>query len=153
MRFKVFAVIVLLLAALAAEEAAAAPCEPRADRPVSSRYLPDGVDRDPDTPGVQCADHLYDMDGRRPNAAPPVAPTAAPPPVAPSVAPAAAEPAPPPAAPAATPTAGPSAPAPPAPRVWWNGEFMTLAEFLCFQDAARNPFVDTLESTGCAASP
>ena len=43
-------------------------------------------------------------------------------------------------------------PPPPGPRVEWNGVFMDLSEFLCFQDAAKNVFHDTLESTGCSGA-
>lgn len=144
MRTKVFVVMVMVATVvMAIEGVAAAPCEPRPEYPNSSRYLPDGEDMDPDTPGVQCADHLYDMDGQRP--APP-APTAVPAQAVPAVGQPAPESPPQPAA-----TALPAeAPTSPRPRVWWNGRFMDRDEFLCFQDAARNPFVDTLESTGCA---
>lgn len=40
---------------------------------------------------------------------------------------------------------------PPPQMVEWNGRIMTMDEFLCFQDNHSNPFVDTLESTGCAS--
>ena len=145
-------------------------CDPteRQERefPRSSQSPGYGFDRDPDTPGIQCNDALFDMDGParrsapaapRPAAAPKTeqavgvssvvssgdggdgavsaeAPTATPDPTA------------------EAPETGESsnAPRPPGPRVWWNGVFMDMDEFLCFQERATNPFVDTLESTGCA---
>ena len=115
--------------------------------PRSSQIPGEGIDRDPDTPGIQCADYLFDMDGP-PRRSAPVAPR----PVAEQTVEDSG-------APTATsnPTAeapetaeSSSAPQPPGPRVWWNGVFMDMDEFLCFQDSAQNPFVDTLESTGCA---
>lgn len=51
--------------------------------------------------------------------------------------------------PTVEPTPGPT-PSTPTERVEWNGQFMDMSEFLCFQDRARNVFHDTLESTGCS---
>ena len=142
-------------------------CDPteRQERefPRSSQSPGYGFDRDPDTPGIQCDDYLFDMDGPTRRSAPAAPRSAAAPKTEQAVGVSSvvssgdgavsAE------APTATPDPTAEAPEtdessndprPPGPRVWWNGVFMDMDEFLCFQERAKNPFVDTLESTGCA---
>ncbi len=118
--------------------------------PRSSRIPGEGIDRDPDTPGIQCGDYLFDMDGPPRRSAPAVPRPVAEPRPEQAVGEAGAPPA---TSDPATDTEtaeSSNAPQAPGPRVWWNGVFMDMDEFLCFQDRAKNPFVDTLESTGCA---
>lgn len=136
-------------------------CEPteRQQRqfPRSSQSPGWGIDRDPDTPGIQCADYLFDMDGptNRPD---PAAPRPVPDPRPEQTVEDAGPPAETPVQVVSTETTesssetteSSSAPQAPGPRVWWNGVFMDMDEFLCFQENAQNPFADTLESTGCA---
>ena len=129
-------------------------CEPterqQREFPRSSQSPGWGIDRDPDTPGIQCGDYLFDMDGPPRRSAPAAPRTVADPRPEQTVEDTG--------PPAETPvqavstetTESSSAPEGPKTLVWWNGVFMDLDEFLCFQDNAQNPFVDTLDSTGCA---
>ena len=148
-------VVVGGLAGLDKADAVVGRCEPterqQREFPRSSQSPGWGVDLDPDTPGTQCRDSLFDMDGppRRPA---PAAPRPAANPTSEQTVEDAGAP-----TTTSNPTAEPpetdessDAPKPPGPRVWWNGVFMDMDEFLCFQEQATNPFVDTLESTGCA---